>query len=99
LCALESAPRESADDYRAAIGQIPSETFRHLIPVRGRTSRANDGNLVAIQKFNISAHIQQRRRIVNLAQALRVLRLVPAEQADSGACANSLAAALSARRA
>ena len=62
----------AADDCQAAIGQIPGHTFGRLIPLRGRTSRANDGNRVAIQKFNISAHVEQRRRTVNLAQALSV---------------------------
>jgi len=39
---------------------------------------------MAIQKFNISLHIREGWGIVNLAQALRVLRFVPGEQADSG---------------
>lgn len=101
MCAGIYAAREAAHDYQLAIGQIPGQTFCHLIPVGGRTSRTYDRNLVAIQKFNICANIEQRRRIVNLAQALRVLRLVPGEQADSGglARANSLAAALSGWRA
>ena len=78
------AAREAADDYQAAIGQVSGEALRHLIPVGGGTSRADDGNLVAIQKFNISADIEKRRRVVNLAQALGVFGLVPGEQADSG---------------
>jgi hypothetical protein len=55
-----------------------------LIPVGCRTSRTYDRNLVAIQKFNISANIEHRRRIINFAQTLRVLRLVPCVQPDSG---------------
>lgn len=53
-----NAAREAAEDCQAAIGQIPGPASRDLIPLRGRTSRANDGNLVAIQKFNISAHLE-----------------------------------------
>ena len=77
-----NAAREPAGDYQAAIGQIPCQTFCHLIPVGGRTTRAYDPNLVAIQKFNISANIEQRRWIINFVQTLRVLRLVPGEQAE-----------------
>lgn len=84
MCAGIHAPREAAHDYQPAIGQIPRQTFCHLIPVGARTSRTYDRNLVAIQKFNISANIEQRRRIINFAQTLRVLRLVPCEQPDSG---------------
>jgi|HubBroStandDraft_3_1064219.scaffolds.fasta_scaffold11536_3 hypothetical protein len=75
MCARIHAAREAAHDYQPAIGQIPRQTFCDLIPVVGRTSRTYDRNLVAIQKFNISANIEQRRRIINFAQTLRVQRL------------------------
>ena len=39
---------------------------------------------MAAQKSNVSAHIQEGRWIINLTQALGVLRLVPGEQAASG---------------
>src|SRR5277367_4448020 len=39
---------------------------------------------MAVQKLNVSASIQEGRWVINLAQALRILRLVPCEQADSG---------------
>ena len=71
---------QAAGDYQAPFGQIPRQPLRHLIPVRGRTTRADDRNHVAIQKFNVSANIQEGRRIVNLAQPLRVFRFVPREQ-------------------
>jgi hypothetical protein len=40
---------------------------------------------MAIEKLNVSKHIQEGRRVVNLAEALRVLGLVPGKQlATSG---------------
>ena len=39
---------------------------------------------MAIQNFNISAHTEQRRRIVNLGQTLRIFRLIPGKQPNSG---------------
>jgi hypothetical protein len=44
-----------------------------------------DRNLVAIQKFNISANIEQRRRIINFAQTLRVQRLFRARLVERDA--------------
>jgi hypothetical protein len=79
-----NATRQAADDNQAAFGQFSSELLCPLIPAGGGTTRVDDGNQMAIQKFNVSAHIQEGWWVVNLAQALRVLRLVPSEQADSG---------------
>jgi hypothetical protein len=48
---------------------------------------------VAIQKFNVSAHIQQRRRVINLAQALRDTPARPrSATAPPAACAWATAA-------
>jgi hypothetical protein len=69
--------RQAADDHQAAIGQILGQLLRHLIPIGRRTTRTHDRNQMAIEKFNVSADIEERRRVVNLAQALRVLRFVP----------------------
>src|SRR5580704_3270954 len=77
------AARQTADDDQASIGEVSCQPLCHLIPVGSRTTRADDGNYVAIQKFNVSADIQEGWRVVNLAKTLRVLRLVPGEQANS----------------
>ena len=39
---------------------------------------------MAIQKFNVSADIQEGRWVINFAQALGIFRFVPCKQADSG---------------
>ena len=78
------APREPTDDDQTAIGQIPGQFLRHLIPVGRRTTRTHDRNQMTVQKFNVSAHIEERRRIVNFAQALRILGFVPGEQPNTG---------------
>jgi hypothetical protein len=62
-----NAARQAADDYQATISQVPSQLLCHLIPVGGGTTRADGGNQVAIQKFNVSPDIQEGRRIINLA--------------------------------
>jgi hypothetical protein len=74
------AAGEAAGYDEAAVGQIPGQALSHLIPVGGWTARADDRDDVAAQKLNVSAHIQERRRIVDLLEALGVLGLVPREQ-------------------
>ena len=39
-----NAASQAADDNQAAIGQIPGQPLRHLIPVGRGTTRADDGN-------------------------------------------------------
>src|SRR5690348_4600400 len=49
--------RQAADDDKAMVGQIAPKPLSHLIPVGRRTSRANDGDGVAIEKFRVSFDI------------------------------------------
>ena len=79
-----NAAGEAAGDDEAAVRQIPGQALSHLIPVGRRAARANDRDDMAAQKLHVSPDIQQGRRIVDLLEALRVLRLVPSEQ--SAAC-------------
>jgi hypothetical protein len=55
------AARQTADDYQASIGEVPCQLLHHLIPAGGRTTRADDGNQAAVQKFNFSKSIQEGR--------------------------------------
>ena len=55
------AARQTAVDYQTSIGQIPSQLLCHSIPVGGGTTRADDGNQVAIKKLNVSKGIQEGR--------------------------------------
>jgi hypothetical protein len=78
------AAGEAAGYDEAAVGQIPGHALSHLIPVGRRATRADDRDDMPPQKFNVSAHIQERWRIVDLLEALRVLGLVPCEQSAAG---------------
>ena len=78
-----NAAGEAARDYQAPIMQVPCQLLRHLIPVGGWTTRSYDRNHMAVKKFNVSKNIQDGRWVINFAQALRVFRPVPSEQADS----------------
>jgi hypothetical protein len=63
------------------LGQVPRQPFRYLITIRGRASRPHDRNYVTVQNLLIPPDIQQRRRIVNFQQALRIVALLPVYQA------------------
>jgi hypothetical protein len=78
--AVDSA-RQPADDEQASLGQVPRHPVGYLIPVRRRTSRADDGDRVTPQSLRIAAPVQQRRRIVDLQQAMRVFGILPVKQA------------------
>jgi hypothetical protein len=60
-----NAVRQAADD--STISQVASRLLYHLIPAGGGTTRADGGNQLAIQKFNVSQDIQEGWRIINLA--------------------------------
>ena len=79
-----SIPREPAHDDQAVFGQVARQSLCDLIPVRRRASRSHDGNRVPAQNLHVSADIQQRRRVVNLCQKLRIFGLLPGHQANSG---------------
>ena len=53
----------------------------HLIPVGGWASRTDHGNDVAVQKFHVSADIEEWWRVVDFAEPRRILGFVPSEQA------------------
>jgi len=78
-----NAAGEAARDYQAPIIQVPCQLLRHLIPVGGWTTRSYDRNHMAVKKLNVSKNIQDGWWVINFAQALRVFRPVPSEQADS----------------
>ena len=75
------APRHPADDRQAAPGEVAPQPLRHLIAVGRRPPRAHHGDRVPVQHAGVSAHVEQRRRIVDFEQPLRIFRLVPIQQA------------------
>ena len=75
------AARHAADDRQAALGQVMPQPLRHLIAVGRRASRAHHRDRMPVEHAGVSAHVEQRRRIVNFQQPLRIFRLVPIQQA------------------
>src|SRR5271154_547421 len=73
------SPGQTANDYQPSGGKIPAQPLSHLIPIRGRTTRPDDRNRMAIQKFNVSAYIQEGRRIEDLSKPRRILRFIPSK--------------------
>jgi hypothetical protein len=77
---INPPPRQPTGDDNPSLGEIPAQPLPDLIPRRGRTTRPHNRDQMPTQKFNVSEHIQEVRRIVNLAKPGQLLRLVPGKQ-------------------
>jgi hypothetical protein len=78
------SPREATHDYHTSIRQIAPQLQGHLIPIRRRTTRANHRDLMTVEKCPVSNEIEKRWRVVDLEEALRVVRLIRREERHSG---------------
>ncbi len=75
--------RHAAEDRQAARGEITTQSLRHTNTIWRRVPRADYRQARTGECFNISAHIQDQRRIVNFAQALRPAFIVAANNLDT----------------
>src|SRR5713101_4679748 len=75
-----NAAGQAAHNHQPALGQVARQPLSHLIPVGRRASRADNRDAVPGQHLRVATKVEQRRRVVNLEQSLRVLRLVPIQQ-------------------
>ena len=75
--------RQSRDDGKAGVAQALHQHLRDLDPGRGRIARANNGDLRRGQRGGMAADRQQRRRIVDHRQPLRIIRLAHGNDRDA----------------
>ena len=75
------AARHTADDRQSALGQIVPKPLRHLVAVRRRAASAHHRDRMPVEHAGVSAHVKERRRIVDFEQPLRIFRLIPIQQA------------------
>ena len=73
--------REAGDDRHARRRQPAAERARDLEPVRRRAPGADDGDAVLVaERARVAEHVQHRRRVGEVAQALRVLVAAAADR-------------------
>src|SRR5260370_10677741 len=70
----------AADDAQAAGRQVPAQTLRHLSSVKRWPTRAHNAEAGKIQDLRIAPNVKQDRRVVDLQERLRILRLGPVQE-------------------
>ena len=79
------APRQPADYRNAAGGYLRRQLSRGFAPVSGRSARPDHRHRALVAGQNLALDVQQRRLVVNLLQARRIVVVVPSQRADAGA--------------
>jgi hypothetical protein len=81
-CARKTASW-AAHDGEPRPGQVRGQPPGHGQPVRPRVARPDNSNTEAIVFLELSAHIQERRRVGNLPQKSGITGLVPESDGDT----------------
>ena len=81
--------RHAAHNRQTPLREILSQPFGHLIAVWRGAACSHHRYGVLVERARVAANIEQRRRIVDFKEALRIFRFVPIQQdaanlADSG---------------
>src|SRR5688500_3850553 len=71
------APGEAADDRDALAGEVNREMISSLPSIGRSAARANDRNSPPVVRLEVAPHERDRRLVVDLLQAGRVLGVVP----------------------
>ena len=80
-----NAARQAAHHGDARIRNIAHHLFRDLNAVGRRLARADYGDRAFVVGQQIAFDIQQRRQVVDLLEARRIVGIVPGERADTAA--------------
>ena len=74
------AARQAAHHAQAAAGQIAGQAARHVAPVAAGRPGADDGDRQPVFRGEVAVDVQERRRVVDLGEALGIFRVGPDDE-------------------